>query len=347
MSRTALAGLVDPVRLERWMDSEGLAPGAPVTVHRITTGHSNELFEVERGALRWALRRPPATPLAPTAHDMAREFRVLSAIVGSGRPIPVPRPAQLCTDETVIGATFYLMEMVDGVTARHAVPESLDGGGAGRAIGQALIDVLAAIHGLDWRAAGLEGFGCPEGYLDRQASRWSRQLETYRVRPLPALDDVGRWLGAHVPPAAPPALMHGDYTLVNVMFAPRPPPTVAAVVDWEMATIGDPLVDLGWLLGLWTEPGEKELAGADEGVLGFPGRSDMPTRAELADRYADRRSADLSHLPWYTALGLYKLCCVMEGSYARYVDGTSDDEHFQALEHSIPQMAERAESFIP
>jgi aminoglycoside phosphotransferase (APT) family kinase protein len=339
-------GLVDSERLEAWMDEQDLGTGTGLDIRRITSGHSNELFEIQRGGLHLALRRPPSTPLAPTAHDMAREFQVLSAIAESGHPIPIPRPERLCTDDAVIGAPFYLMEMVEGVTARHEVPAALDHQGTGRELGDALIDVLAEIHSLDWQSAGLEGFGRPAGYLDRQIARWSGQLSTYQVRALPVLEEVGAWLDGNRPPDHPPALMHGDFTMVNVMLTPKLPVRIAAVVDWEMATIGDPLVDLGWLLGLWIEPGERRLAGAEAGVTGFPDRKDMPARSHLADRYADRSGTDLSNLGWYCAFSLYKLCCVMEGSYARYVAGTSDDAHFEHLEHSIPQMAERAASFI-
>ena len=347
VSRADLAGLVDAARLETWMDGEDLSRGAPIELRRITTGHSNELFEVTRGDTRLALRRPPATPLAPTAHDMTREFRVLSAIVGSGHPVPVPRPVRLCDDDSVIGAPFYLMELVEGVTPRHEIPKTLEHSGVGGELAYALIDVLSAIHSIDWQAAGLEGFGRPSGYLDRQIARWSGQLESYRVRALPRLDEVGSWLEAHVPPATAPTLIHGDYTAVNVLLALQLPLGIAAVVDWEMATIGDPLVDLGWLLGLWIQAEETRLSGADLGVLGFPDRSDMPTRDDLANRYAARRDADLSHMAWYCAFGLFKLCCVMEGSYARHVAGTSDDAHFAHLEQSIPQMADRAASFVP
>ena len=345
MSRLDVAGLVDIGRLTSWMDDHGLGTGERIEVSRITTGHSNELFSVRRGRTLLALRRPPATPLSPTAHDMAREFQVLAAVVSAGRPVPVPNPMALCADPEVIGAPFFLMQMVDGVVARHAIPDDLDGPGAGREVAEALIDALGGIHSIDWMVAGLDGFGRPQGYLDRQVGRWSSQLEAYQVRPLPVLGEVGAWLQANRPPDGEPRLIHGDYTLVNVLLAPQPPIRLAAVVDWEMSTIGDPLVDLGWLLGLWTEKGETRLEGSEPGVTGFPDRDDMPTRSELADRYASATGADLSHLPWYCALALFKLACVMEGSYARHVEGTSDDPHFAHLEQSIPQMAERAAAF--
>lgn len=328
-------GLVDPIRLTGWMDAEGLAPGEPLTLTRITTGHSNELFEIRRGRLRLALRRPPATPLSPTAHDMYREYRVISALEGS---VPVPKPVRLCPEPDVIGAPFYLMEMIEGVVARHSVPEALEG--SGHDIAGALIDTLARIHDVDPRTVGLGDFGRPDGFLERQVSRWRKQLESYRMRPLPWVDEMAEWLEDHMPDHGDVGILHGDYTLVNVMFAPRRPVRLIAVLDWEQSTVGDPLVDLGWLLGLWHDPGEEALPGAEPGVLGLPG-TDMPTRWELAERYAEVSGRDLKHLTFYAVLAIFKLVCIMEGSYARYVGGTSNDPYFAALEHSIPELARR------
>ncbi len=338
------APLVDEKALASWMDAEGLEPGADLDVARITTGHSNELFEITRGDLVLALRRPPRTPLSPTAHDMEREFRVLEAITAAGGAVPVATPVRLCADPDVIGAPFYVMELVDGVVARSDVPPQIDGPGVGDEIAAELVDALVAIHDLDWRLD-LGDFGRPDGYLERQVARWGGQLDRYRTRPLPAVDAVAAWLDASVPPAQEPSLLHGDYTLVNVMFAPRRPASLVAVVDWELATIGDPLVDVGWLLGLWHEKGEEPLAGADPGVVGFGGEHGMPRRRTIAEMYATRSGRDLGALGFYCALGLFKLACIMEGSYARYRAGTSDDAYFAALETSVPALAERALAF--
>ncbi len=338
------ASLVDEAALAAWMDAAGLEPGADLEVERITTGHSNELFEITRGDLVLALRRPPRTPLSPTAHDMGREFRVLEAIVAAGATVPIATPVRLCVDPDVIGAPFYLMELVDGVVARTAIPAQIEGPGVGGDIVAELVDALVAIHGLEWRSD-LEDFGRPDGYLERQVARWGGQLDRYRTRPLPAVDAVAAWLDANVPLAQEPSLLHGDYTLVNVMFAPRRPVSLVAVVDWELATIGDPLVDVGWLLGLWHEAGEEPLPGADPGVVGFGGEHGMPRRRTIAEMYATRSGRDLGALGFYCALGLFKLACIMEGSYARYRAGTSDDAYFAALETSVPALAERALMF--
>ena len=339
--------LVDPARLAAWLDAQGVAPGAPLTVTRITTGHSNEVFLVERVGRSLVLRRPPRTPLSPTAHDMAREHRLLRAFMGHGARVPVPRPVALCTDVDVIGAPFYLMERLDGVVVRDSLPECfVDDPGAAGALGHALVDLLAGIHAFDWRAGGLDDFGRPEGYLERQVPRWLGQLERYKTRDIPDVEEAGRWLTAHTPEMQAPTVIHGDYKLDNVMFAETRAVTPVAVLDWEQATIGDPLVDLGWLLGLWLDSGAGEapapFGGANAALLGH---GEVPTRAELAQRYATATGRDLTHLAFYCVLGLFKLACVMEGSYARFRAGTSDDAMFEFLETGVPGLARRALEF--
>ncbi len=333
--------LVDPERLAAWMDVRDLETGTPIIVERITTGHSNEVFRVLRGDRTFVLRRPPRTPLSPTADDMAREFRLLSAFYGHAE-VPVPEPIACCVDREVLGAPFYLMAPVDGVVVRESVPEPIAADTTPRACAFALVDVLAGIHAFDWQAGGLVDFGKPDGYLDRQVPRWLGQLERYQTRRLPEVDEAGSWLQAHTPAAQPPAVIHGDYKLDNVMFAPHLPVELVAVVDWEQSTIGDPLVDLGWMLGLWIEPGEGATLG---GGSPFGTDADVPTRADLVARYGQQTGRDLSGVAFYCVLGLFKLACVMEGSYARFKAGTSDDKYFAALEAGVPALARRALEF--
>jgi aminoglycoside phosphotransferase (APT) family kinase protein len=337
--------LVDVDRLAAWLDAQGIETGAPTAVTRITTGHSNEVFLVERGARELVLRRPPRTPLSPTAHDMAREFRLLSAFRDHGALVPVPRPIALCTDVAVIGAPFYVMTRVDGVVIRDRVPPELAADPAiGTDLAHLLVDLLAAIHAFAWSDAGLGDFGRPDGYLDRQVPRWLGQLERYKTRDLPEVDEVGAWLSAHTPHMQPATVIHGDYKLDNVMVAATPPAAAVAVLDWEQATIGDPLVDVGWLLGLWLDPGDE---------VGAFGGANLPlmalgctvTRRQLGERYASATGHDVSHLDFYCALALFKLACVMEGSYARFKAGTSDDSFFAILEAGVPALARRALEF--
>jgi aminoglycoside phosphotransferase (APT) family kinase protein len=335
--------LVDPDRLAAWMDAHGLAPGAPIAVERITTGHSNEVFSVRRGDLDLALRRPPRTPISPTAHDMAREYRLLRAFSDHGASVPIPRPVVLCTDTDMLGAPFYLMERLDGLVVREQIPAPLaDDSETPVALAHALVDALAAIHAFDWRAGGLADFGKPEGYLDRQVPRWLGQLARYKTRELPEVDEASAWLAANTPAMQPPTVIHGDYKLDNVMFAATLPVEPIAVLDWEQATIGDPLVDVGWLVGLWNETGEAGAFGANAPLAHAP---NLPTRAQLADRYARATGRDLEHLDFYCVLGLFKLACVMEGSYARFRAGTSDDAFFALLEEGVPALARRALEF--
>jgi aminoglycoside phosphotransferase (APT) family kinase protein len=338
--------LVDPDSLAHWMDVAGLAPGLPIRVERITTGHSNEVFRVERGDQRWVLRRPPRTPLSPTAHDMAREFRLLSAFRDprgwrDHEAVPVPKAVALCPDAKVIGAPFYVMEHLDGVVVRDRIPAPLsDVATSGAECAFAMMDALAGIHAFSWQAGGLGDYGRPDGYLERQVPRWLGQLDRYRTRDLPEVDEAGRWLRAHTPTMKEATVIHGDYKLDNLMFEAALPVTVQAVVDWEQSTIGDPLVDVGWVVGLWTEPGDSgALVGAS------PLGADAPTRTGLIDRYADATGRDLADLPFYCVLGLFKLACVMEGSYARFSAGTSDDAFFATLSEGVPALARRALEF--
>jgi len=327
--------LVDEAKLAVWMDARGLSPGARLAVERITTGHSNEVFRVRRAAHDLVLRRPPRTPLSPTAHDMAREFRLLASLRDHGARVPIPDVVALCTDVEVLGAPFYLMGYVDGLVVRDAAPLPLRG--RVTLLAHALVDLLAELHAFDWRMAGLADFGKPEGYLDRQVPRWLGQLERYRSRELPDVDEAGAWLAANTPEMQAPTVIHGDYKLDNVMFGADGSPL--AVLDWEQATIGDPLVDLGWLLGLWLDPGEASWLAANTALAADAG---CPDRATLAERYADATGRDLAHLRFYCVLGLFKLACVMEGSYARFRAGTSDDPLFAMLDDGVPALARRA-----
>jgi aminoglycoside phosphotransferase (APT) family kinase protein len=235
------------------------------------------------------------------------------------------------------------MDLVDAVVVRDRLPAPFEGVDVARSCARVLVEALVGIHAFDWRVGGLHDFGRPDGYLERQVPRWLGQLERYRTRALPEVDEAGRWLAANVPTMQPPTVIHGDYKLDNLLLAPALPVEVAAVVDWEQSTIGDPLVDLGWLLGLWAEPGDEAfLVGASP----FAGL-EVPTRAEMAEWYAREAGRDLQHLAFYCVLGLFKLACVMEGSYARFRAGTSDDAAFAGLELGVPALARRALDFVP
>ncbi|GAC1448693.1 MAG: phosphotransferase family protein [Ktedonobacterales bacterium] len=336
-----LPPLVDEAALGRYL-AEHLPDGEsdmPLRVERIRGGHSNETFFVTRGAARWVLRRPPRGPLLPTAHDVLREYRVLQALAPT--QVPVPRPVLACADAEVIGAPFYLMERVDGFVIRRTLPPAFDDPAARAGLGHALIDALADLHSVDWQRAGLGDFGKPAGYLERQLRRWTGQLEASRTRPLPDLDAVSAWLAAHLPESGPATIVHGDYRLDNVMVAPQPPARILAIVDWEMATLGDPLADLGYLLSFWREPGDPDMGLRNEEwqLTQLPG---FPTRAGLVARYAERTGRKLDHVAFYVALAVWKLAILLEGSYTRHLAGTTDDPFFAELGDGVPALAHRA-----
>ena len=334
-----LPPLVDEAALERYLTEHLPGADGPVVAERIIAGHSNETFLIKRGSQAWVLRRPPRGPLLPTAHDVLREYRVLSAL--SKTPVPVPQPVLACEDTAVIGAPFYLMERVPGVVIRDALPSFVDTPAARRAISLELVDTLAILHSVDWRAAGLEGFGKPEGYLERQIRRWMGQFDGARNRDIPELDQVSAWLRDHLPESPPATIVHGDYRMDNVMYASALPARVIAILDWEMSTLGDPLADLGYLLAFWREAGDPEPE--------FPSNSwwtaeavGFPTRQELAERYAEQTGRRIKDVAFYQALAIWKLAVLLEGSYKRHLAGTTDDPFFALLREGVPALGRRA-----
>lgn len=340
-SDAPLAPLVDPDALAAYLDhTVSESRSVTLDVERVRGGHSNETFFVTRGSHEWVLRRPPRGPLLPTAHDVAREYRVLSALAQTN--VPVPRPVLLCTDQAVIGAPFYLMERAHGVVIRATLPPGFAADESSRAgLGYELIDRLADLHAIDWQAVGLGDFGKPQGYLERQIRRWTGQLDASRNRPLPDLDAVTAWLASHLPASGAATIVHGDYRLDNAMFAPEPPARILAILDWEMATLGDPLADLGYLLSFWQELGDPgaELGDAAWRLTAQPG---FPTRAQLVARYAERTGRQLEHVAFYVALAIWKLAILLEGSYRRHLAGTTDDPFFATLDLGVPALARRA-----
>lgn len=336
---TTLPPLIDEERLRQYLARRIPGEDVPLQVERVIGGHSNETFFITRGAgEHWVLRRPPRGPLLPTAHDVLREYRVLKAL--NTTDVPTPPVILACDDVSVTGAPFYLMERVDGIVIRSELP-GYAGDAAGRAaISRALIDALIALHSVDWQAVGLGDFGKPEGYIERQIRRWTGQLEKSRQRPLPDLDAVSAWLAGHLPVSGPATIVHGDYRLDNAIYA-HDRPEVLAILDWEMATIGDPLADLGYLLSHWHEPTDPEPEFASQAwrVMEHPG---FLSRAEVADYYAERSGRSIRDMAFYEALAIWKLAILLEGSYQRHRAGTTDDPFFEQLEGGVPALARRA-----
>ena len=331
---TELGAYLDEAVLLPYLKREVPSIGAVHDIARITSGSSNELFELSADTGPVILRRPPRQRLSASAHDVAREFRVLSALAGT--LVPHPDPIHLCPDDSVLGVPFLLMSKVEGFHLKAPYPAHALAGGAMRAMMLGFIDVIAHLSRVDWPAAGLTGFGRPAGYLDRQVGRWLGQLGRYQTRDLPKLAEVASWLRAHQPESGPPGIIHGDYQFLNVLFANDLAPRVAGVLDWEQSTIGDPLVDLGWVLGLWTQAGEESPLNAFYGNASqHPG---APTRAELAERYAAVSGRETEHRRYYEALALFKLGCIAEGSYYRHLRGVSDTALHADFEWIVPKL---------
>ena len=321
--------------LEAFLDAAGLGDG-PLDAEPVGEGHSNVTYLVHRHGGSWVLRRPPRPPLPPSAHDVLREARLLQAVQDAD--VRTPRVLATCDEEAVIGAPFYVMERLEGDVLTGAVPPALAGEHA--RIGAELVDALAELHAVDWRACGLEGYGKPTGYLERQLRRFRGLWEHNRTRELPVMERVTEWLAAHRPDSAEATIVHGDYRLGNTMFAPAAPARLIAIFDWELATIGDPLADLGYLVATWAEPSDDDDAlfglGAVTRLEGFP------SRAELVARYEERTGRSLPDVRWYATLALWKSAVFLEGSYKRRLAGTTDDAFFDRLEAGVPAMAERA-----
>jgi aminoglycoside phosphotransferase (APT) family kinase protein len=330
---------LDETALASFLTRAGAWPRGGLQATRIEAGGSNELFELRGEGPPLVLRRPPAVRSAPGAHDVIRETRVLAALDATA--VPHPRLVAVCDDLSIIGSPFYVMEHVDGFAARHPIPEPFCGRDALREIAMCAIDALASIANLDWSKLGLDGFGRPEGFLERQVPRWLAQLERYRSRELPHLEKVSDWLERNRPRSEAAALLHGDFQLVNLMYRDVRPTVVAAVLDWEMSTIGDPLADLGWFLAGWEEPGESSYRSYPQ----LTSRPGMPTRQELATRYAVATGLSIDALAYYEVLALFKLACIMEGSYFRYSRGDSSNPLHASLEAGVPAMLERALAF--
>jgi aminoglycoside phosphotransferase (APT) family kinase protein len=304
---------LDVARLDHWIGDRLPGAGSPLEAERMGQGSgiANALYFLRRGGHTWVLRRPPAVKNHPSASDTTREWRILTALEGT--PVPHPAPQLFCEDPDVLGATFMIMDRVDGFTPGAAIEEPVGDDPLRRhQLAMAYVDGIAALSEVDWMSAGLDGLGKPEGFLRRQVGRWVGQLDGYRTRELPEEAFLCEWLEANRPSDSPAAILHGDYSPFNVMVARDLPVRLAAIVDWDTGTIGDPLLDIGHLLARWTEPGEAAVLGPPAGGVGG-----YPTRRQMAARYVERTGRDLTALPYYEALSLFKLGVILEGTYAR------------------------------
>lgn len=332
---------IDETRVGAWLDANVENAHGPYSYDLIAGGRSNLTYRVtDANGMRMVLRRPPLGHVLATAHDMAREHRIISAVGSTG--VPVPRCLGLCTDEEVNGAPFYVMAFVDGTVLDspekgELLPQHLRAGAS-----EHLVDVLADLHAVDIDAVGLGDLAKREGYVERQVKRWSTQWENSKTRELPAIEEVSRLLSRDIPVQQGVSIAHGDYRFGNVLTDVANG-RVAAVLDWELCTLGDPLADLGYIGIYWTDPGQPiNRANDPSGLAGFPAYDD------LVDRYARRTGRDVSNVGYYRAFSSFRLAVISEGVYARYLKGAMGTQDFDPtpMKLSTENLAEAALSAL-
>ncbi|HEY2694745.1 MAG TPA: phosphotransferase family protein [Pseudonocardiaceae bacterium] len=329
--------------LSRFLAERGLAQGT-ITTKRIGDGHSNLTFLLSAGDRRLVLRRPPPPPTPPGAHDMLREARLIHALRDSA--VPVPEVLATAAAGEILDVPCYLMSFAEGPVVTHLTPAPLDTSATRRQIAEAMVDTLADLHEVDWRAAGLAALGRPEGFNARHLARMARLVADDDGDPPRHFAPIQHWLAAHVPAESGGTIVHNDYRIGNVVLAPRPPGRIVAVLDWELATLGDPLFDVGYFLASVPEPGEPRTPTAELGTAML--EDGYPSRAELAQRYRRRTGRELTELPWYTALALWKLAVLYEYGRRRAVRGVGDDYYADpALVRSFLAAAHRAAELAP
>jgi aminoglycoside phosphotransferase (APT) family kinase protein len=319
----------DPERLRPFLASALPGAAGPITVRQFRQGHSNLTYLVGIGGREAVLRRGPFGARVKTAHDMGREWKLLTALQGVYSR--APRPLAFCEDEAVLGAPFYLMERVQGVILRR------DGSGSGLALGPetlratstALVDNLAELHAVDLDRTGLGALGKPAGYVERQVKGWTERYQAARTDQVPDIEAAAAWAARHLPAPGGVALIHNDYKYDNVVLDPADLTRVVAVLDWEMATIGDPLMDLGTTLGYWTDPGDSPLLRAHAfGPTHVPGSL---SRRQVVARYAERSGRAVDDVLFHYVFALFKLAVIIQQIYRRYVDGHTRDPRFASL----------------
>ena len=316
---------LDLERLRGWLEGQGVR--GDIEVLQFPRGYSNLTYLLRAGDREIVLRRPPPGVKIASAHDMGREHRILSKLHAVWPK--VPRTIAFCDDESVLGAPFYVMERVEGVILRAKTPPGLELGEARmRHLSEALVDTLVEIHGIDLASAGLSDLGKPQGYIERQVRGWTERYEKAKTDEIPEFDEVARWLAANMPAESGATLIHNDFKFDNVVLAPDLS-HVVAVLDWEMATLGDPLMDLGCTLGYWIEAGDPPMMQAMRfGPTNLPGNL---TRMQIVERYQQKSGREVTHLPFYFTFALLKLAVVGQQLYQRFVKGLTQDPRYALL----------------
>jgi aminoglycoside phosphotransferase (APT) family kinase protein len=343
---------LDPSALEAYLRAHmgELLPGQPlddagIELEQFPGGHSNLTYLVRLGGHEFVLRRPPVGPVAPTAHDMPREYRLLSAI----HPVfnLAPRPYLLCEDLSIIGVPFYLMERRRGIVIRREMPAEFgDSQEVRRRISEALVDTMALLHSVDIYSTGIAGIGKPAGFVTRQVKGWTERWHRSKTSEVREVEEVVNWLAGRIPPEPDPAagrpatLVHNDMKLDNTMLDPSDPSRVVAVLDWEMCTVGDPLIDLGILLCYWAQKGDPEAR--RESISPVTTEPGWMTRAEVIERYCEKTGRDVSGIAFYETFALFKVAVVLQQIYFRYVRGQTKDERFKEFDRRVEGLARAA-----
>ena len=327
--------MIDADRLASWMDGAGLAKGEPVELRFISGGTQNEIYEIRRGDLHCAMRIPPPEAPAPRDEGIVREWRIIEAL--GGTDVPHTEAIAVCTDQAVLGRTFYLMGYVDGWSpmTTDGWPAPFDSDVTARqGLAYELVEGIARLSQVDWRAKGLEDLGRPDGFHERQVERWTRFVERIKGRELPGFDVAAAWLREHKPIDYIPGIMHGDYQFANVMFRHGGPARLAAIVDWEMGTVGDPKLDLAWVVQGWPEDTEAP----EDAFSSYVDMTGMPSRDAVLDRYSEVSGRQVDDIDYYVVLARWKLAVVLEQGFQR----AGDDEKLLAFGPVVLKLFEDA-----
>ncbi|MGU3498401.1 phosphotransferase family protein [Mycobacterium sp. C31M] len=324
-------------RVRRWLvDTDTHSVGRRLTSRLIAGGRSNPTYELTDGDRYWILRRPPVGHVLPTAHDMGREYRALSALYGTA--VPVPRTIGLCEDTAVLGASFYVMDKIDGITLRTPEDTARLTPAQRKTLAGSAVHTLVALHEVDPAEVGLADWGRPDGYLERQLKRWQRQWEASATSPRPEVDELLARLGASMPDTRFPGIVHGDFKIDNLMVDRDDPTRILGLLDWEMSTLGDTLTDLGILCSFWDHEGEF-FNPITAGATALPG---FPTRDEIVDAYATARGVDVSDLDWYLVFADFKIAVILEGIHARHLQGHTAGADFEGVGDMVGPLLSRA-----
>lgn len=328
--------------IEEYFDAHNLGQG-PISWKRIGEGQSNVTFLLERGTKQFVLRRGPRPPLPKSTHDMLREARIQQLIYHEG--VPVPKIHAVCEDASLLGVPFYVMEFLDGEVITDTLPNTLTGPETKQALSKHLVDTLLQVHSVAITKPGIAELGRPHGYLERQVKRFGALWDVNSKRDMPQVARIGQQLEKTLPTTQRHALVHGDFRIGNLMFASIPPLKLKAIFDWEMATLGDPLADLGYMVATYATENSDPTVMELTSVTRQPG---FWNRKDLVDYYAKQSGLDVSALPWYAALALWKSAIFCEAMYTRWLDGErpEDDEFGPALEAGVPELLDQAANYL-